>query len=279
MFDNAVIGVDDDQAGQDALRLAKQLVSADGALMLVHVEVVSLEPAPESDPIWVAQRQQALEQLASLRNEAQVDAELLAVQARSVADGLREAVSRDSALLAIGASRSDEYQRAFIGDDTRAVLKDPPCAVAVAPAGYAMRLRGLSKIGVAYNRSPESEQALALAKKLAREHQAELSAFEAVPEPIYLHHPHDVEAEIQEGVANARRGLAELGDLEPQAASGDAAEELARYAASLDLLVLGSHQHRPVDRLLGGSTSQRLADRPPCPLLVMSSRRAEGPRA
>jgi nucleotide-binding universal stress UspA family protein len=36
------------------------------------------------------------------------------------------------------------------------------------------------------------------------------------------------------------------------------------------MLVLGSHKYRPIDRLLSGSTAQRLAGTAPCPLLVLS---------
>jgi nucleotide-binding universal stress UspA family protein len=272
MFDTVVVGVDDYEAGGDALALAKQLLSTHGKLMLVHVQVLMIEPAPDSDPTWqIRDRRRAMERLASLGDEAHVDAELLVVQAGSVAAGLHEAVRRHGDLLAIGASRRDEYEREFVGDDTRAVLEGSPSPVAVAPAGYAMRPPSLKRIGVAYDGSPESEQALAVARALARERHVRLSAFEAVPEPIYLHDPHNVEGEIEEGVAKARERLAELGDVEPYAASGEPAEQLARYAASVGLLVLGSHKYVPIDRLRGGSTSQRLADSASCPLLVLSS--------
>ena len=56
-----------------------------------------------------------------------------------------------------------------------------------APIGYASRPSALDKIGAAYDGSAESEQALALARVLARERGAELSAFQAVPEPGYVH--------------------------------------------------------------------------------------------
>jgi nucleotide-binding universal stress UspA family protein len=272
MFDNVVVGVDDYRAGLDALALADQLASTEGRVLLVYVQVVMLAPARDSDPGWqVAERRRALARLGALREDARVDAELLAVQAGSVAAGLHEAVSRHGDVLAIGASQRDEYERTFVGDDTREVLKGSPRVVAVAPVGYATRAQGLGKVGVAYDGSPGSERALALAKTLARERHAGLSAFEAVPEPINVHDPHDVEGEVEEGVAAARERVAQLGNLEPHAGSGEAAEELARYAASVDLLVLGPHERRPIDRLIGGSTAQRVADSAPCPLLVLPS--------
>jgi uncharacterized protein len=276
MFDSVVVGVDDHQAGRDALGLAKQLVSPDGSLTLVYVQVVML--AADSDPVWqVAERHRALRRLAALRDEARVEAELLAVQAASVAAGLHEAVRRHGDLLAIGASQRDEHERVYVGDDTREVLEDSPSAVAVAPAGYGMRPPAMKKIGVAYDGSPGSEDALALARTLAREHHAELSAFEAVAEPVSVHDPRNIEGETEERVAQARERIAELGDVEAHAASGDAAQELARYAATVDLLVLGPHKHRPRDWFMAGSTSQRLADAAPCALLVLSpSVRAAG---
>jgi nucleotide-binding universal stress UspA family protein len=242
MFDKVVVGVDDHQAGRDALELATRLVSPNRTLMLVHVQMLAFATPPDADPHRardLAERGRALERLAALRDEAHVDAELLCVDARSVAAGLHETVHRRGDLLAIGASRRDDYDRTFIGDDTREVLKNPPSAVAVAPASYATRPHLLRKIGVAYDGSSGSEQALAVARELARDRHAELSAFEAVAEPIRVRDPWNPEVEIGERVAEARERLASLSDVDPHAAAGDAAEELTGYAASVDLLVLG----------------------------------------
>jgi hypothetical protein len=63
--------------------------------------------------------------------------------------------------------------------------------------------------------SPGSEQALAVARSLGRQRSAQLSAFDAVSEPIRVHDPWNVEVEIEEGVAKALAPLAELGDVEP----------------------------------------------------------------
>lgn len=256
MFDNVVVGIDNYEAGRDALELAKQLVPPDGDMLLVFVQVVMRAPGPDTDPQWqLDERRRALERLASVRDDANADAQLLTVQAGSVARGLHEAVRRHGDLLVIGASRRDEFERTFVGDDTRQVLQDAPSAVAVAPTGYATRLPSLDTIGVGYDGSPASEQALTVASTLARERGAELSAFEAVAEPMYASDPVSGQA------------------------SGDAAEALARYAASIDLLVVGSHEYRLRDRFSGGSTSQRLADSAACPLLVLGPGTRDAARA
>jgi nucleotide-binding universal stress UspA family protein len=283
MFDNVIVGLDDYDAGRDAVGLATQLASGKRRLTFAYVEVIALKPPDSAGVSESADCRRAMERLASLADEAGVDAEVLCVEARSVASGLHElGMSRRADLLVIGASRRDEYDRAFVGDDTREVLGHAPCAVAVAPMGFATSPPIMHKIGVAYDGSSESEQALALARRLARERGAELSAFHAVPEPIYtsrrstaarlVNDPWSGQAEIDEAVEKARSQMVQLGDVEPVATSGDAAEELARYGASVDLLIIGSHKYRPFEAWMSvQSTAQQLADSAPCPLLVLSS--------
>ena len=280
MFDNVVVGVDNYDAGRDALELAKQLVPPDGDMLLVFVEVVMRAPGPDTDPQWqLDERRRALERLASVRDDANAEAQLLTVQAGSVARGLHEAVRRHGDLLVIGASRRDEFERTSVGDDTRQVLQDAPPAVAVAPTGYATRLPSLDTIGVGYDGSPASEQALTVASALARERGAELSAFEAVAEPMHASDPVSGQWGLEARLDKAQEQLAELPGVKPHVASGDAAQTLARYAASIDLLVVGSHEYRLSDRFSGGSTSQRLADSAACPLLVLGPGTRDAARA
>jgi nucleotide-binding universal stress UspA family protein len=233
-------------------------------------------PGPDTDPRWqLDDRRRALERLASLRDDAHADADLLSVQAGSVTHGLHEAVRRHGDLLVIGASRRDDFERTLGGDDTRQVLQDAPSAVAVAPAGYSRSLPSLDTIGVGYDGSAASEEALTLASALARERGAELSAFEAVPEPIYASDPISTQWALEARLEKAQKQLAEHSDAEPHVASGDAAQALVGYSASVDLLVIGSHEYRLRDRLSGGSTSQRLADTAASPLLVLGERGIE----
>jgi nucleotide-binding universal stress UspA family protein len=233
------------------------LVSSHGRLTLAYVKVIMLKPEPDSGAVSLAaERRHAMKRLASLRDESHVDARVLSIEAHSAAKGLHEfAEGLDAELLVIGACRRDDYERTFVGDDTRAILENAPCPVAIAPLAYASRASALRKIGAAYDGSPESEGALALARKLAREHSAELSAFEAVREPLYVPDVWNPQREIDKGVAKARERIARLGGVEAHAASGDAAEELGRYGASVELLVVGSHKYRPIDHLLSGTTA------------------------
>jgi nucleotide-binding universal stress UspA family protein len=272
MFEHVVVGVRAEEAGRDAIALAKVLKSAHAELTLLHVHVAVSKPAPDSVPAWeTAERHSALERLAALAAECAPGAQVSWVESRSVRRGLHEFASHQQAdLLVVGASHCDEVARDLIGEDTRAVLAGAPCVVAVAPVGYAARRVPLRKIGVGYDGSAESERALSLARELSEQSHAELAAFEAVT-ASHAGNPWDLAAEFAEPVRQARLRITALGGVEADAGFGDAVEELTRYSQSVDLLVVGSHSYRPIDRLLEMSTSQQLADRASSPLLVLSS--------
>jgi nucleotide-binding universal stress UspA family protein len=78
-----------------------------------------------------------------------------------------------------------------------------------------------------------------------------------------------VDATVEDFVNAAEAKIAGLGGVEPHAAYGHPAEELALYSASVGLLVVGSRGYGPLGRLVHGSTAQRLARLARCPLLVL----------
>ena len=96
---------------------------------------------------------------------------------------------------------------------------------------------------------------------------------------MYASHPVSGQWALEARLEKAQKQLAELRGVKPHVASGDAAQALARYAASIDLLVVGSHEFGLRDRFSGGSTSQRLADSAACPLLVLGPGTRDAARA
>ena len=112
---------------------------------------------------------------------AGVDAELIDITASSVGRGLHYlSETRAADLLVVGSSAQGLVGRVLVGDITRAALIGAPCAVAVAPMGHASAAAPLAKIGVGYDGTPESEEALALARELAALHGAAVSAMTVV---------------------------------------------------------------------------------------------------
>jgi nucleotide-binding universal stress UspA family protein len=275
MFDKVIVGIDGSSGGRDALALAGELTSDGGEIALTHVYIESQLPARGSPGVFQAgERRHSRELLEAARSDSGLDAKLCPVQSASIGRGLHQLAEWLGAdLVVVGSSRRGLLGRVAQGDDTRAALNAAPCAVAIAPTGYAERPSILAEIGVGYDGSPESQHALSVARELAATHGSRVSAFQAVSLPLraFVDTRHSVpglealEAEIE----NARERLADLGDVEPHAAYGEPAEELALYGASVDLLIVGSRGYGPLGRLIHGSTSLRLAHAARCPLLVL----------
>ena len=269
MFANVLIGVAEMESGRDAAELAKLLAAPGGRRELVHI-------LPERQPIWrraeeeeaTAERQRALQMLADLRAAVGIEADLRCLMAKTPGRGLHELAEQTQAdLLVVGSSRRGPIGRVLLGDDTSAALGGAPCAVAIAPAGFAKHPQ-LRLIGVGYDGSPESERALAAARELARAHHAKVAALEAVIVALPMRGGSWYLAQELIDAASAR--LAKLEDVEPHVQYGLPAEELARFSASVDLLVIGSRGYGPLGRLVHGSTSRQLARTASSPLLVLT---------
>ena len=275
MFKQIVVGVDGREGGRDAVMLAKLLVAADGELTLAHVlpgDAHANRGASAAYEAPEAERAEAL--LETTREETGVEAHLRwrAGGSSSVGRGLHELCELIGAdLVAVGSSRRGLLGRVLIGDDTSAALNSAACSIAIAPTNYSQQPGAMCEIGVGYDGSAESEHALSVARMLAGASGAKLSALEAVslPSDAFLG-PGTVDNTPRRLLADARGRIAALGDVEPRAAYGQPAEELALYSASLDLLIVGSRGYGPVGRLIHGSTSQQLAHSARCPLLVLT---------
>ncbi len=272
MFKNVIVGVDR-HGGRDPIALAKRLLAQGGELTLAHV-------FPGTTHIWQAtprfespERREAAEMLERASRDANVDAHIRWREDDSAGRGLHELCEITEAdLLVVGSSRRGLLGRVLLGDDTHAALNGAPCPVAVAPIGYTEQPVAMREIGVAYNGSPESDHAVEVARALATEYGAKLSAFEAVSLPAYgvVAGPMGVAETFDGMVQTARERIEALGGVEPHAAYGNPVEELAVYSASLDLLVVGSRGYGPLGRLVHGSTSHQLARIARCPLLALT---------
>lgn len=284
-FENVVVGVDGGDGGRDAIALARALVAPGGRLTLAHVYFGESYAWRGSNAIYdLVERERAGDLLREARRETGLDASLRWHGASSPGRGLHElAETLHADLLVVGSSRRGLMGRVLSGDDTRAALNHAPCAVAIAPAGYARQTVAIREIGVGYNGSPESEHALGVARDIAAQRHAKLSAFEAVSMPSYSYSgPIEYHEDMtEEMVQRAQERVAAVQDVEPHAAYGVPAVELALFSASVDLLVIGSRSYGPLGRLVHGSTTQQLARRAACPLLVLTraARRADASRA
>jgi nucleotide-binding universal stress UspA family protein len=181
----------------------------------------------------------------------------------------RVAHSRSVDLLVVGSASHPRAGVALPSDHARAALNGAPCAVAIAPIGYATHPGQIATIGVADNGSPESTTALAAARELAARDGLTITALSVVDLPSLEPTPVATDAALRARLDAERDRLAAADGVDGEAVYGDVGKALVEFSEQVDLLLVGSRGHGPVGRLFLGSTSNYLARHARCPLLVL----------
>jgi nucleotide-binding universal stress UspA family protein len=285
MFDTILAGSTGSR-GRGAASLAQAIAAATGSrLLLVGVRWDAPLGLTEAHP------RAALEHgLRDVRDALAPDAQTQIATDISAAHALRRIAKDEHAgLVVVGSRRRAALQRLASGHAALHVLHGAPCAVAVAP-DHLPPCRGLSRIGVGIDGTPESDVALDMAIELARLADAHLVLL-SVASDVYAGSPTLVAGaeyldsyreildarvrQAQAGIDAALRsceGISAEGDVQV----GDPASELIALGAHCDLLVLGSRRPGPFRRLALGSTSERVIHHAESPVLVPPRRvRAE----
>lgn len=205
------------------------------------------------------------------------------VQARSPAAGLQRAAEDLGAqVVALGSTHRGAAGRVLPGATAERLLHGAPCAVAVAPRGYAAAAPGgLHVLAVAYDGTRESEQAVREAAALAEAAGATIRLL-AVVEPVGVSYTTtmatavsgdptgDIRAELEGKVRAIADSLPAGLHADAVVRGGRAVEEILAHAGrGADMLVMGSRGYGPLRRVLLGGVSSRVIQAAPCPVLLM----------
>lgn len=289
--------------GRDAAALGRVLAGDDVPLMVVAVVPFPPRGFGEDDERTAASAETWDELVAQLEDrgraviEEQLSANTLAgiefhrsvVLDDSPARALMAmAESEEPEALVLGSTSRGTLGRVFAGTIPTKLLSGAPCAIAVAPRGFAEREQHpLTTVAVAFNGSDESRSALRAAADLGVRLGAKLRLL-AVAEP---QGPLAFERELAheagrilrgEGLADvqaerlraeAERAVSELyggSEAEIEVIHGDPVDCLVdRVETGVDLLVLGSRGYGPLRRTFLGSVSSGVLERAACPTLVV----------
>jgi nucleotide-binding universal stress UspA family protein len=284
VFNTIVVGVDGRQGGRDALHLAGQLTEAGGGhLVAVRVFPYQHRPALARSPAVEEERACTRVALDGELADMGITARTHVVGDTSPARALHRIAERERAdVLVVGSTHRGAVGRVLVGDVALGSLHGSPCPVAVAPRGMADRDTPLSRIGVGFDGTPESRQALALAVALAKSTRVQLELLCAATAPVPLFAEAawadgaivDYHLEAEELIS---RTLAELDvDAVGKAVVGGPVETLVELTHRIDLLVVGSRGWGPIRRILLGSTAARLIGEAACPVLVVPRGAATG---
>lgn len=206
--------------------------------------------------------------------------DIVTVSAASPAEALAEVADDErAAMIVLGPTHRHALARPLRGT-ARRLLREAPCPVAVAPAGYADRAGSppMRRIGVGFEPSPEAREALVTAHRLAARARGELRAIGVVLPlgPLAIDDLRDrtpyLDQERRIVHAALEHALAELPADVPSVADariGDPAVELAAASEELDLLVCGSRRRDPLRVVLLGSVTERLLRSAACGVLIV----------
>jgi nucleotide-binding universal stress UspA family protein len=273
MFANVLVGVDGSSSGRDALALARRLACGAGSLTLAHVRSDGTRdphaPLGADDAL-----ESSLRLLARERAAAGNDVTTAALRAPSPGRGLHvQAEEQGSDLIVVGSCGHAQLGHTTIGDAMRSALNGAPCPVAIACAGYSRRAGPLRSVGVAYNRTRESDAALSLAREIAEPTRASVRALEVVPVTGNDHTafvPAVADAAVDVTLREACEHMDHLDGVDGRVAYGLVGEELAAFGTEVDILLVGSRGYGPTRRVMLGSTSEYLGRRACSSLLVLA---------
>lgn len=195
--------------------------------------------------------------------DASIKAEVMRCAAASVGPGLHELDEREDADgLVVGSRNRGLLGQIFLSDDTLESLNGAAFTVAIPPRGPAENADRLVNVGVSYDGSPESRRALDAAPASAARHVSAVRALSLVSiqdtpygEPINHNLP-----ELDRKLADdSLKSLSDVGDVAGDATYGGPSEELVRFSVEVRPLIVGPRGHRPLGRLLNGSTANHPA--------------------
>lgn len=278
--DQIVVGHDGSEGGRDALALAVALADTwgqDPTITVVGVYPYDPSYKSASETFEAKLAKQTEDQLADARAEY-ADREHIrftVIRGSSPAQALH-GVARDlgARAIVVGRSHTNVITRPFLGSATEQALHGSPCAVAVAPVGWADRSATLQTIGVAYDGGENARHAAEVAGRLARHSGASLRILRVLQSvPLWYGgalDPFPLDAlreDAEQDVAELRDELAGI-DVSGEVILGDTRTVL-EDPDDIDLLVVGSRGFGAVRRVVLGSTSTQLVRHAKVPVVVV----------
>lgn len=279
MFDSIVVGYAGDQAGRDGVKLAAGLAAVLGSRVTIVFPYHPLLASVPGDQAEQHVRGEVQALVAGIENLAAPTYHW--TPSPWPIHALHELASYEKAdLIVFGAAREGLADHLHISLMER-MVHGAPCAVAVAPDGYARgETSEFHRFGVGFSDSEEGRTVLHLAQALAELVGGELEviagsglspalASYAFSSPSL---PAVEDKMYAETKANLERAAAELGGGVPAhlvTIRGDPSGVLVERSNDLDILMLGSRAYGPLRHVLLGSVSAGVMREAHCPVLVV----------
>ncbi len=287
MYRKLIVGFDESPTSRAALLEAAHWVRRHGGgIVLVNAAFFDVEEfgiAPEQ----IEKRLAAGERICTAAAKEVGDTLGVSVSSVIVQGEPHEALvetarAKEGDLLVIGTHGRRGLNRLFMGSVAARVIAGAPMPVLVVRRACESCRGEYRKILVPYDGSAFSAAALRQACGLAKADGGAVTALYAIPryeEMVGFVRSAGIREQLEreargilEGAEKAAAGLGVT--VATEIADGPAADEIVAAAARLgsDLIAIGSHGHRGMDKILLGSTAERVILNAPCPVLVLKEK-------
>jgi nucleotide-binding universal stress UspA family protein len=271
------------QCGRDALALARSLGEFTGARLVTVTSYMRDRYGMLPVQGWHWAMREETKAAAELARSLMADEPggiARVIGATSPARALQETAEREQAdLIVLSSVAGVEPGRVHIGASGRQALQGAPCAVALAPAGFADSDRSLAPVGVGFDGSAEAHLALTSAMGVAEAVGGELRVISVLGQPAPAHpmfafssyqaHIDQLRDAAQARLEDVFEAVPTRAEVDPVVVEGEPADILLKESDELGLLVVGSRAYGPLRRVLLGSVSDVLLDGAACPVLVL----------
>lgn len=279
-----LIGFDDSSGAHDAVALARILAPSSNVVLAYvlphedpiarHYKLLGYDDSPAAKGFFDR----------AVGTLSEIETEVRSYVGASPAHVLCDLAEKDFDLVVVGSPHRGALGRALIGSVAQALLHGSPVPIVLAPRGYAEEDHDPPRtIAVAYDGTPESDAALHQAERLALATGASLEVLtvvaSAAPVPNAVLESRATAPEQYGAIEKAIETVDDAVEVHAHKLVGIVADAVAGACKEgIDLLVAGSRDYGPLERILIGSVSSQLIHLAPCPVLtVPRPRQTDGP--
>ena len=279
IFETVIVGFDSSEQAMDALALGRLLGSLESRDITVAHVVHRQPPFVAQTHDYAQERREKVRKVLEPVFAAAADDERVrptSIDSSSPARGLYELAAEHrkngAPVLVVGSTHRGPIGRVVVGSVGELLCSGAPCAVIVAPRGFAEQAsQALGDVVVGFDDSPESHAALHAGHALARAAGSALRVVAVLHHSIF--HRYDSKGAPEDAAtlqARLDEAVSELGgDVDTSVVEGDPVDQLAEAAKGAGILVLGGRGYGPMHHVLAGSVSTKLMRCAPSPVLVL----------
>ena len=284
MYDNILVAFDGSDYSKAALTEISHWINRHGGnVSLVHAvyfdeEEFSIAPEQREKRLELGKKI-CFQKKEKLSSEFGLDADSLVCEGDPPEVIVDIASEKKADLIAMGTHGRRGLKRLLMGSVTSAVIVQAPCDVLVVKRPCSKCTGTYRSIMVPFDGSDSGRSALSRACHLAKIDNAEITALYVIPryeEMIDFFKTESIRSSLGQEARKIVDSAADLAaaqgiSIKTEIVEGQAAEKIVDLAKKMkiDLIAMGSHGHRGVDKAILGSTAERVIMYAACPVLVV----------